>query len=79
MSGVCVASESVVDLENVLLNLKCEARSLLMGLRATFRQDINKLIGEVPWIIDLLEQVIDLLHDQRLTDEVTILLVLDYH
>ena len=51
--------------------LKCEAaRSDLMALRAMFRQDINKLIGDVPWKTDSLEQVIDLLHDQRLTERV---------
>ncbi|KAF8222404.1 hypothetical protein L208DRAFT_1413500 [Tricholoma matsutake] len=48
--------------------LKCNARSDLIALRTTFRQDINRMIGEVRWKPDLLEQLIDLLHDQRLTE-----------
>ena len=49
--------------------LKCEARSYFSTLRATFQQDItNRIIGDGPWKFDLLEQLVDLLHDQRLTE-----------
>ena len=41
---------------------------IIDGVTSNVRQDINKLIGDVPWKTDLLEQVTNLLHDQRLTE-----------
>ena len=47
--------------------LKCEGSMELLALRLTFRRDVIDIVGNVPWRIDLLEQLLDLLHDHRLT------------
>jgi predicted ester cyclase len=59
---LCRFCQCRVDVEDeVHVPLKCEARS-------AFRQDVTKMVGDVPWNSnDLLEQLIDL---HRLTDRV---------
>ena len=47
--------------------LKCRVRSDLLALRAAFTQDVTSLIGEMPLPHDLLQRLMLLLHDKRLT------------
>ena len=47
-----------------------EARSDLLALRVTFRRGVTTTTWDVPGKADLLEQLIDLLHDRRLTERV---------
>jgi exonuclease III len=53
--------------DEVHVLLKCDARSDLLALRALFRQDVARVIGDLPWTQDLLAVLVVLLHDQRLT------------
>ena len=47
--------------------LKCQVRSDLLALRAAFTQDVTSLIGEMLLPHDLLQRLMLLLHDKRLT------------